>query len=311
MKIVVLLLFISLGSVGWAGSLHSHLWRATKGSHEVSLLGTHHGVRLGQVHPRVVLYALYAEAFLVELDQSSFEFKAALKNFIDLKNRSYFSTADWLRVRSHLVHGKNFWRRLVVRIQMRLSSPSELYSRLLLARSKALGIKIESQSNFIDREIPAWIAKPVFSLDNYEMRQSLYDPIIVREAGQIAAFTDEQAREYFEEKMRETAQLKSDYLAGIWTSLKKSLRESPENLANASAMNQRNHAWIDKVLRSPTRSLVVVGAAHLMGRDGLLALLKKQGYRVERVRTETDVYDCISALKQEPAVVDVAPNTIR
>jgi uncharacterized protein YbaP (TraB family) len=48
----------------------------------------------------------------------------------------------------------------------------------------------------------------------------------------------------------------------------------------------RNHNWIPKIeqlLSRNGRSLVVVGAAHLVGPDGLLALLKAKGYTVEQL----------------------------
>jgi len=48
----------------------------------------------------------------------------------------------------------------------------------------------------------------------------------------------------------------------------------------------RNHNWIpkiDQLLGRSGRSLVIVGAAHLVGPDGLIALLKAKGYTVEQL----------------------------
>ena len=48
----------------------------------------------------------------------------------------------------------------------------------------------------------------------------------------------------------------------------------------------RNHNWIpkiDQLLADPRHSLVVVGAAHLVGPDGLIALLRAKGYTVEQL----------------------------
>lgn len=47
----------------------------------------------------------------------------------------------------------------------------------------------------------------------------------------------------------------------------------------------RNNAWMEKltqVLNTPEKPLVAVGAAHLVGPDGLPALLEKRGYTVRR-----------------------------
>src|SRR4051812_20257915 len=49
---------------------------------------------------------------------------------------------------------------------------------------------------------------------------------------------------------------------------------------------ERNKNWMPKIealFTRPGRALVVVGAAHLVGPDGLLALLKAKGYTVEQL----------------------------
>lgn len=49
---------------------------------------------------------------------------------------------------------------------------------------------------------------------------------------------------------------------------------------------ERNQNWLPKIdvlLSRQGRAFVVVGAAHLVGPDGLLALLKARGYRVEQL----------------------------
>lgn len=55
--------------------------------------------------------------------------------------------------------------------------------------------------------------------------------------------------------------------------------------AYQSLIVERNNNWVPQLEQCLTRAtpcLVVVGAAHLVGPDGLLALLQKRGYRVEQ-----------------------------
>ena len=55
--------------------------------------------------------------------------------------------------------------------------------------------------------------------------------------------------------------------------------------AYASLIVERNNNWmpqLDRCLARATPCLVVVGAAHLIGPDGLLALLQRKGYRLEQ-----------------------------
>lgn len=62
------------------------------------------------------------------------------------------------------------------------------------------------------------------------------------------------------------------------------LNESPE--IYDSLLKQRNLNWlpqIEEMLNSPETEFVLVGAAHLVGPDGLLALLESRGYKVSRL----------------------------
>ena len=59
------------------------------------------------------------------------------------------------------------------------------------------------------------------------------------------------------------------------------------NVRNSGMLlNNRNKNWISKidkyVKQKPT--FIAVGAAHLGGQNGVISLLKKQGFKVEPVR---------------------------
>ena len=51
---------------------------------------------------------------------------------------------------------------------------------------------------------------------------------------------------------------------------------------------ERNRSWMDKITQTMPvqRALIAVGAAHLVGKDGLINLLREQGYTVEPVLTK-------------------------
>ena len=59
--------------------------------------------------------------------------------------------------------------------------------------------------------------------------------------------------------------------------------------------NTRNRKWMDKITKTlPVQSaLVVVGAAHLIGKQGLITLLRESGYTVEPVTTSNQVNQCL------------------
>ncbi len=50
---------------------------------------------------------------------------------------------------------------------------------------------------------------------------------------------------------------------------------------------ERNTSWmpeIEKFLQTPETEFVLVGVAHLVGEDGVLELLKKRGYKIEKLK---------------------------
>ena len=74
-------------------------------------------------------------------------------------------------------------------------------------------------------------------------------------------------------------------LAGEWKrcGVLSSFKKYPA--AYQSLIVERNNNWmpqLEKCLARTTPCMVVVGAAHLVGPDGLLTLLQRKGYRVEQ-----------------------------
>ncbi|HZD42253.1 MAG TPA: TraB/GumN family protein, partial [Terriglobales bacterium] len=62
-----------------------------------------------------------------------------------------------------------------------------------------------------------------------------------------------------------------------------SMRETPE--VRRKLIDDRNRSWVpqlEQILSGGDDVLVVVGAAHLVGRSGVIELLKQRGYRVEQ-----------------------------
>ena len=53
----------------------------------------------------------------------------------------------------------------------------------------------------------------------------------------------------------------------------------------AALLTDRNLRWMPQIeacLAKPKPCLVVVGAAHLVGPDGLLTLMQRKGYKIEQ-----------------------------
>lgn len=62
-----------------------------------------------------------------------------------------------------------------------------------------------------------------------------------------------------------------------------------QELMERRLLKERNHNWIPKLLAMPEKNqFLVVGALHLYGQDGVLNLLRQQGYKVQVV---TDAHE--------------------
>ncbi len=78
---------------------------------------------------------------------------------------------------------------------------------------------------------------------------------------------------------------------GDLTELEKVTRDMKTHQPQAYArlLAERNRAWmprLEKILASDNTQLIIVGAAHTVGPDGLLALLKSKGYEVHAVAAD-------------------------
>jgi uncharacterized protein YbaP (TraB family) len=86
----------------------------------------------------------------------------------------------------------------------------------------------------------------------------------------------------------ETAQILNAWRRGdagtIWRTTNDGFRDFPT--MGQRLLANRNRRWIPRIegyIRSHKTYFVVVGAAHMGGPDGLLALLKSRGYQIEQL----------------------------
>jgi uncharacterized protein len=125
--------------------------------------------------------------------------------------------------------------------------------------------------------------KPVIGLETAEFQIDRFDkmPDVVQEQMLRSTLTELDAQ---------SSELKSMIAAwqrGDTATLEKSVRTSFAGYpaAYTSLIAERNRNWIPQLqmcLSTPTPCFVVVGAAHMVGPDGLLALLQQKGYNVEQ-----------------------------
>ena len=136
--------------------------------------------------------------------------------------------------------------------------------------------------HFYDQAVAA--GKEVQGLETIEFQISQFDEMSMEEQDRMLAST---LRELETEKAAVTT-LANAWKAGDAPTVEKivlqELRKEPGMYQRL--LVDRNKDWMPKIealFSRKGRSFVVVGAAHLVGPDGLLALLKAKGYAIEQL----------------------------
>jgi uncharacterized protein YbaP (TraB family) len=142
----------------------------------------------------------------------------------------------------------------------------------------ALGL----DKHFFDQAVAA--GKEVQGLETIEFQISRFDELTMEEQDRMLAST---LRELETEKAAVTT-LANAWKAGDAPTVEKivlqELRKEPAMYQRL--LVERNKNWLPKIealFARKGRAFVVVGAAHLVGSDGLLAMLKAKGYAIEQL----------------------------
>jgi uncharacterized protein YbaP (TraB family) len=126
--------------------------------------------------------------------------------------------------------------------------------------------------------------KEIRGLETLDFQISFFDGMTMEEQDRLLASTLEE----LETQTASVTRLADAWRAGDAPTVERivlqDLRREPRMYQRLLA--DRNRAWlpqIDALFARPGRAIVVVGAAHLVGPDGLLALLRAKGYAIEQL----------------------------
>jgi len=144
-------------------------------------------------------------------------------------------------------------------------------------------------ANGVDRAlIAASGARPVRELEGLRGQLSIFDRLPeVQQRLMLAAVVRESER-----ARKDPARLQRAWLAGDAAMIEQSTREGflADPALRAALLTGRNRRWAEALvpmLEQAPRPLIAVGTAHLVGPDGLTALLEAEGYRVRRIQADS------------------------
>jgi uncharacterized protein YbaP (TraB family) len=156
---------------------------------------------------------------------------------------------------------------------------------LLLTQSVMQRAKFETQYG-VDMQLNARAHsanKPIVGLESVDVQLGMFDAVSPADQERMVLESvgpDSSARMLMKIK---DAWLSGD-VAGMDRLLNEGLKDSPGLFA--ALVTNRNAAWIPKIealMKSSDDALVVVGAAHLVGAQGVLAMLRAKGYVIEQM----------------------------
>jgi uncharacterized protein YbaP (TraB family) len=258
------------------------LWEV-KGKHNtIYLLGSVHMLKVADsALPAAALHAYAMSKFLVmELDLNGVGAESLLESGAELET---------------LPEGQS----------LADAAGPQLYAKLLV-RAQPLGLEPEILSHF-----QPWFA--ALMLQQFELAKSGFDPAagvdeqfavlaqadhkpiigletIDEQLGFFAHLSLEQQREFLRSTLQDsaTAESEADAVVQAWQRgdtvkleqlLREETNESPELYRLLTT--ERNRRWLPKItqlLNGDDNYLVIVGALHLIGHDGVIELLQRQGY---------------------------------
>ena len=157
----------------------------------------------------------------------------------------------------------------------------DLMLEAVSAQKEGLDPNLGLDKYFFDKAAAA--GKPVVGLETAESQVDRLDRMPAAQQEQMLLSTLKD----LDTQKNSVREIVTEWQRGDATALEKTLlagfRDYPA--AYTSLVVERNRNWLPQIeacFGKPMPCFVVVGAAHLVGPDGLLAMLQKKGYRVDQ-----------------------------
>jgi uncharacterized protein YbaP (TraB family) len=156
---------------------------------------------------------------------------------------------------------------------------------ILEMTKQGLDPKLGLDNHFMEKARAA--GKPTAGLERAQDQIGVLDGMDAVEQRQLVAESLEQAEKGSLETERLHQSWRRGDAEGLWNGMAADMKREYPRLYQRINVD-RNDAWVPKIRERLTQSssddtLVVVGALHLLGEDGVVEKLRAQGFKVERV----------------------------
>lgn len=265
------------------------IWEARRGEQLITLVGTMHvGVSPDEIPKGLWTRLDQADTVVTEVDLAGMN-GALIRRYLVLPDKEtlepLMGPADWKKFRSTVQEAFP----QIVDGQLQRMTPLAACSNLMLAEAQL------AQKNMKDSDKAGSIRDQV-SMDQFIIEKAKEQQKILKTFETLdeqfaflgKVFTLEQLREMLAESAENRKyyeQLSASFKEGDSETIDSMVSMMPENLREI-LLDQRNENWGKKFnqILSKKISFVAVGAAHLGGKKGLLALLEKQGFQLKPLK---------------------------
>jgi uncharacterized protein YbaP (TraB family) len=268
-----------------SGPARSFLWKVTSGAKVLYLAGSVHALT-ADVYP------------LNPAFERAFEASDTLVEEIDLSQGDLLTLGPMLLTKGMYQDGRTFETAVskdtLALVLKRLDNPMAqqlirgmkpwmvmLMLTAMQVQQAGLDVNLGLDKYFFDKAQTA--RKPVVGLETAESQIDRFDRMPEPLQEQLLRSTLED----LDAQKRELSTIVTAWQRGDALALERTLlggfKQYPA--AYTSLIVERNNNWMPQLetcLARATPCLVVVGAAHLVGPDGLLTLLQKRGFRIEQ-----------------------------
>ncbi|MEJ2515120.1 MAG: TraB/GumN family protein [Gammaproteobacteria bacterium] len=283
MRVLAVLLALACPSIAAADGFP--LWTVEGDAGTVYILGSVHVLKAGDYPLPAPVSEAYAAAdeLLMELDLDDLDVAAVTTRMLELGASGDDATA-------REVFGDDAWETVVSRgrslgLDLGAMAAVEPWLAALMAYNLALAQAGYDPDLGVDQHLAGRAmadGKPIAGLETLAEQLDFFDSLAPEAQRQLLEQTLDSLDELATEADALVAAWRSGDLAALGARLEEDFEDYPE--LEQRLVTDRNQAWLPAIearLARPGETLVVVGALHVVGPEGLPALLKSRGYAVQ------------------------------
>ena len=266
------------------GADMTFMWRAQRGGTTVFLLGSVHAMREDSYPLPPAMEAAFdsVEKLVFEVDLDDLG-SAAIQMLAA-------GTLDGEETLEEIV-GPATWTRLMIHVE-KTSFPAGMFQRMkpwmaavtitALAMTEAGYLSSAGVDAYFSRRAEE-AGKERIALETVEFQVGLFADLTAEQSLAFLRYSLIDLETVIPELDELSANWRAGKVAAVEALMAEGFDEFPELLDKM--VTDRNRAWmspIEELLAGESNAMVVVGALHLVGEDGVVNLLRKKGYTVER-----------------------------